>query len=550
MVGVYTDITELKEREVQLGDLVDNLAQARDQAMEATRTKSQFLANMSHELRTPLNAVIGIAEMLHEDAEDLGQDDFIEPLDRINRAGKHLLNLINEILDLSKIEAGKIELLSEDFTVATMIDEVATMAKPLADKNTNVLTVDCADDVGAMHADITRVRQVVFNLLSNACKFTDNGEVTVTVRRNAGPSGDIISFAVADTGIGISEDQMVRLFQEFGQADASTTRKFGGTGLGLTISLRLCNLMGGDIGVESEVDVGTTFTATIPVHVADILDAGDEDEAGETVEAGDAAPEQRGNQVLVIDDDATVREMMVRHLGRDGVEVVTANGGAEGLKMARELRPSVITLDVLMPNVDGWQVLHQLKADPQLAAIPVVMVTILDDKNKGYALGAADFLNKPVNRDQLRGVIARYISSAAGARVMIVEDDETTRTMLRRLLVSEGCIVAEAGNGRLALERLADGTPDLNLLDLMMPEMDGFEFLAELRRREEFAAVPVVVVTAADLTNEDLARLNGGVEHVLQKSEFDRDSLLEEVRRQVSRIVGREAAVVSTGEEE
>jgi signal transduction histidine kinase/DNA-binding response OmpR family regulator len=544
LVAIYTDITELKQREVQLGELVDNLAQARDQAMEATRTKSQFLANMSHELRTPLNAVIGIAEMLREDAEDDGLNDFVEPLDRINGAGKHLLNLINEILDLSKIEAGKIEMLSEDFEVTTMLDEVSTMVQPLAQKNDNTLTVECADDVGQMHADSTRVRQIIFNMLSNACKFTDKGTVTVTVRRETIEGVDSLSFAVADTGIGISEAQMTRLFQEFSQADASTTRKYGGTGLGLTISQRLCKLMGGDISVESEPDVGTTFTATLPVNVADIREEGEQNyDGGTPISRGTGG---RGNLVLVIDDDVTVRNLMERHISKDGVEVVTAKDGAEGLKLARELNPAVITLDVLMPGADGWQVLRELKADSALAEIPVVMCTILDDKNKGYALGAADYMNKPVSRDNLRDVLSRYLSSAAGARVLVVEDDETTRTMLRRLLVGEGCLVSEAANGRLALDRLEDGRPSLILLDLMMPEMDGFEFLTAIRGMEAYANIPVVVITAADLSEQDRARLNGGVEQILRKTAFDRDDLLEEVRREVSRILGRPSDVESS----
>jgi signal transduction histidine kinase/DNA-binding response OmpR family regulator/putative methionine-R-sulfoxide reductase with GAF domain len=532
LVAIYSDITELKQREVQLGELVDNLAQARDQAMEATRTKSQFLANMSHELRTPLNAVIGIAEMLHEDAEDDGLEEFIEPLDRINNAGKHLLNLINEILDLSKIEAGKVEMLSENFEVKSMLDEVSTMVQQLAQKNSNTLTVDCADDIGQMRADPTRVRQIVFNLLSNACKFTENGSVTVTVRKDDG----CLSFAVADTGIGITDDQMARLFQEFSQADASTTRKYGGTGLGLTISQRLCKLMGGDISVESEPDVGTTFTAILPINVPDIREDGEEIyEAIIPVSKGTAG---RGNLVLVIDDDETVRNLMERHISQDGFKVVTAKDGIEGLKLARELDPAVITLDVLMPGADGWQVLRELKADSALADIPVVMCTILDDKNKGYALGAADYLNKPVGRENLRDVLGRYLSSAAGARVLVIEDDESTRTMLRRLLVGEGCLVSEAANGRLALERLEDGRPDLILLDLMMPEMDGFEFLAEIRTMEAHANIPVVVITAADLSEQDRARLNGGVEQILRKTAFDRDDLLDQVRREVARILG------------
>ncbi len=540
IVGVYSDVTELKQRELQLGELVDSLAQARDQAMEATRTKSQFLANMSHELRTPLNAVIGIAEMLHEDAEDLGQDDFIEPLTRINRAGKHLLNLINEILDLSKIEAGRIEMLSEEFDVAGLIEEITTVSRPLAEKNGNDLKVSLADGVSSMRADPTRVRQIVFNLVSNACKFTEQGEIALRVTRLAADASgpERLRFRVSDTGIGISEDQMGRLFQEFSQADASTTRRYGGTGLGLAISLKLCEMMGGTITVDSVLGEGTTFEAIIPVSVPDIVEDGEE--ATPAGERGGGGPGTAGNRnlVLVIDDDATVRDLMCRHLAHDDIEVLTAASGEEGLALARERRPGVITLDVLMPGLDGWAVLQQLKADPDLAGIPVVMVTILDDRNRGYALGAADYLNKPINREQIRAVVARFVAQAAGARVLVVEDDEATRSMLRRLLVSEGCLVTEAGNGRHALERMAEGLPDLILLDLMMPEMDGFEFLGALRADPAHADIPVVVVTAADLTAEDHARLNGGVEHILQKSALDRDSLIAEVRRLVDGFAG------------
>ncbi|MBT3809673.1 MAG: response regulator [Rhodospirillaceae bacterium] len=537
LVTVYTDITELKERERQLGELVDSLAGARDEAMEATRTKSQFLANMSHELRTPLNAVIGIAEMLQEEAVDDGLKDFVEPLERINKAGIHLLNLINEILDLSKIEAGRVEFETGNIEVDALVGEVATMVQSLADQNSNTLMVDCADDAGAIHGDPTRVRQVVFNLLSNACKFTENGKVNLRVRRQAGDAGEMINFEVSDTGIGISEQQVERLFQEFSQADASTTRKYGGTGLGLAISQRLCRLMGGDVTVESELGKGTTFTACIPVHVAGTSSADLDDVHRDHSATTDQAP--RGNLVLVIDDDPTVRDLMRRHLEHDGAEVITADGGVEGLRLARERLPSVITLDVLMPDMDGWRVLRELKADKDLALIPVVMVTMLDDKNKGYALGVSDYLNKPVSREQLRSMVERFLVNSAGAHVLVVEDDETARTMMRRILVSEGCLVSEAVNGRRALERVSDERPDLILLDLMMPEMNGFEFLQELRANPETIDIPVIVVTAADLTEADRLRLNGGVEQVLQKSEFDREKLLDEVRRQVARVTDR-----------
>ncbi len=516
------------------------LQMAKEAAETATQTKSQFLANMSHELRTPLNAIIGLTELLHEDAEDLGQDDFIEPLDRISRAGKHLLELINDVLDLSKIEAGKIELHLEDFDVGAMVEDAATTARPLADKNNNRLVVRCADDLGEMYADLTRMRQIVLNLLSNACKFTDAGEVTIEVGRERRSDGDRLVFTVIDTGIGMTSEQIDKLFQEFTQADSSTTRKYGGTGLGLAICRRLCQLMGGEITVTSTPGEGSVFTARLPARVAEPGKRADEASREPPAAATPTAEarQEKANRVLVIDDDQTSRDLMRRHLARDGFDVITAKNGDEGVKLARELNPAVITLVVLMPERDGWSVLRELKSDPALASIPVVMLTILDEAKKGYALGASDFMTKPIERERLREVLAKYRSEEDGQRVLIIEDDEATRQLLHRALVGEGWQVTEARNGREALERLEEAPPGLILLDLMMPEMDGFEFLAALRARPEFSGLPVVVVTAADLSEEDHRRLSGGVERILHKAAYSRDALLEELRGLVAQYTG------------
>ncbi len=535
VVGVYTDITELKERESQLGELVDRLAEARDAAMNATRTKSQFLANMSHELRTPLNAVIGIAEMLQEDAEEDDLDAFIEPLQRINRAGKHLLGLINDVLDLSKIEAGKIDLVADAIDVPAMVGDIVTMAQPLAAKNENALEKELGDGVGSIRGDAMRVRQIVFNLLSNACKFTEKGKVSLAVSLAEHDGRTAVAFAVRDTGIGISEEQLSRLFQEFSQADATTTRKFGGTGLGLVISRRLAQLMGGDILVESVAGEGSTFTAFIPVE-PEIRH--DEDNAPPT-DRTPAPPIARRNEAvaLVIDDEAEARDLICRMIEREGVRVVTASDGEEGLRLARELRPTVITLDILMPGKDGWSVLSALKADAELAAIPVILVSILEESRRGYALGATGFLTKPVDRDALHSTLGRFVGTAVGARVLVVEDDDVTRTMLRRLLIGEGCLVAESENGKVALERVSEFRPDLVLLDLMMPEMDGFEFIEAFRGRPDGADVPVIVVTAADLSEAEAARLSGKVDDVIRKSGRGLDEVADELRRHVARVV-------------
>jgi signal transduction histidine kinase/CheY-like chemotaxis protein len=540
VVGVYMDITALKQREKELADLVDRLADARDQAMQATVAKSRFLANMSHELRTPLNAVIGITEMLVEDAEDAGQDGFIEPLNRISRAGKHLLELINEVLDLSKIEAGKLELHDEDVDLEILIRDLVAASQPLAAKNGNRLVVEGAANIGSIHADSMRLRQILLNLLSNACKFTDKGSVTLIVNRAA----DTLTFAVADTGIGMTPEQMGRLFQEFTQADSSTTRKYGGTGLGLAITDRLCAMMGGSIAVDSKPGAGTTFTVQLPVrrHDADTVP----DMAPAAMGLVKTAASGRTNRVLVIDDDPTVRDLMRRYLSREGFDVVTAQDGAEGMALARELEPSVITLDIMMPGTDGWAVLQLLKADPKVANIPVIMISILDEQQKGIALGASGYLSKPIDRNQLAALLMHFKSRAAGSRVLVIEDDDVTRTMMGRMLRGEGWEVAEAANGREGLERVAAARPDLILLDLMMPEMDGFEFLSRLRRDADHGHIPVIIVTAADLTEDDRARLNGGVSYILEKSAFEQDELLGQIRR----LVANHASALKTGTED
>jgi signal transduction histidine kinase/CheY-like chemotaxis protein/HAMP domain-containing protein len=541
-VGVFTDITELKAREAQLGELVDRLADARDQATQATLAKSRFLANMSHELRTPLNAIIGLTEMLSEDAADQALEEFREPLDRILRAGRHLLALINDVLDLAKIEAGRIDLHEEEIDLAGLVADVVGAARPLAGRNDNRLVVESAPELGTMRADLTRLRQIILNLLSNACKFTEGGTVTLAVEREPAADGGWVRFRVADTGIGMTEEQLGRLFQEFTQADSSTTRKYGGTGLGLAISQRLAALMGGAITVESEPGIGTSFTARLPA--GGTAPAIPSPTAMPAVLSAAPVPAHGGaDRVLVVDDDATVRDLMRRFLSREGFDVVTAESGAEGLAVARTLRPSVITLDVLMPGMDGWSMLETMKSDPQLAGIPVIMVTILDEKQKGIALGASGYLNKPIDRDQLAALLARFRSGAAARRVLVVEDDAATRTMMRRLLVGEGWEVAEAGDGREALARMGRERPDLILLDLMMPEMDGFEFLAACRKVPDYGGIPVIIVTAADLTEHDHRRLNGGVEHILQKAAFEQHELLAQIRQ----LVGRYATAAAPG---
>jgi signal transduction histidine kinase/CheY-like chemotaxis protein len=502
------------------------------EAEVASRHKSEFLANMSHELRTPLNAIIGYSEMLQEEAEDQDAEAFVPDLKKIHGAGKHLLELINAVLDLSKIEAGKMELYLETFSVPDMVRDITAVIRPLAEKNGNRVDIRCDDGVGTMRADLTKVRQALFNLLSNACKFTERGTVTLAVEREPDDGRDWLRFVVTDTGIGMTPEQMGRLFQEFTQADATTGRKYGGTGLGLALSRRLCRMMGGEITLESEPGRGSAFTVRLPAIVSEPRTEPPPAASAPTAAGATAT-------VLVIDDDPDVGDLMQRFLARDGFRVIAATTGEDGLRLARETRPDAITLDVLMPGMDGWAVLAALKGDAATSDIPVVMLTMIDDRNLGYALGAADYLTKPIDRARLLAVLSK---NAKDRPVLVVDDDPDVRTLLRRMLEREGYRVTEAEHGRAALARLAHDLPGVILLDLMMPEMDGFEFLGELRRHETAHAVPVVVVTAKELTEEDKRRLNGSVERILQKGSMTRDALLAEVRRLVSGSVARREA--------
>jgi len=531
LVLAMEDVTERRRAE-------EEVAKAKETAETANRTKSLFLANMSHELRTPLNAILGYSEMLQEEAADQGVQEFLPDLQKIHVAGKHLLSLINDILDLSKIEAGKMELYLETFSVPGLIEDVVETIGPLVQANGNTLHVQCSSDFGTMHADMTKMRQSLFNLLSNAAKFTKEGAISLEVSRQAMENREWIWFRVSDTGIGMTPEQLVKLFQTFTQADTSTTRRFGGSGLGLALTRRFCRLMGGDVTVQSVPGEGSIFTIKVPATI-------DEAQPEEEVEgqtpigtptnaAGDAhesdALPTPGTCVLVIDDDPTQRDLMRRFLTREGFPAQTASSGEEGLRLAHQLRPIAITLDVMMPGIDGWSVLSALKADAQLRDIPVIMLTMMDDKQRGHALGATNYITKPIDRKCLTQILKKYSCAHPPCPVLLVEDDAITRAMMRSMLEKDGWAVSEAENGRDALERVAQNRPTLILLDLMMPAMDGFEFAAELRRREEWRSIPIVVLTAKDLSSEELLRLNGNVHAILDKGRCSRDELMYQVR--------------------
>ena len=527
IVSTFTDITELKEHEKELDGLVKELGVARDSAVDANSAKSQFLANMSHELRTPLNAIIGYAELLIDDAEDDENEDYIPDLEKIQNAGKHLLGLINDILDLSKIEVGKIELYIEEISVADMLQDVSNTIKPLVDKNNNTLVIEIGEGVETIHSDLTKIRQNMFNLLSNAAKFTENGTLTVKTSIEQSNAGDLIVFDITDEGIGMTPEQLEKIFDPFTQADSSTSKKFGGTGLGLTITREFSRMLGGDIIAVSTPDVGTTFTMKVSVDGTSIVEQPEADEPrnANAVEVSEDSP-----LVLIIDDDANVRELLHRNLNVARYRTVVATHGKEGLQKAKELLPDAITLDVIMPHADGWSVLSQLKSDKATANIPVVMVTIAEDRSLGFSLGAAEYLSKPVDRKKLVKVLDKFLLNKAGASVLLLEDDEPTRTVMRKYLENEGASVIEATNGREGIEALELSTPSMILLDLMMPEMDGFGFVEEYRKRPEWHSVPIVVVTAKTLTADEKRKLEGWVDALYNKLESSVDDVLRDIQ--------------------
>ena len=544
LVDRFNDmLSQIEKHERQLKDVNEQLALSEQRALEATRSKSEFLANMSHELRTPLTAIIGFSEMLLDEAKEDGDEQRADDLNRIYGPANHLLGLINEILDLAKIEANKMTLNLEDFPVHAVIEDVSDTLTPLAEARGNKLTINCPKSVGQLHADQMKVRQSLFNIMGNANKFTENGEVTLDVTPIRKGKREFVQFAITDTGIGMTQDQLARLFNAFSQADSSTSRKYGGTGLGLVITKHFCEMMGGAIKVTSEPGKGSTFTIRLPRSAHDEPD--EDGDTGEVMEESSVIINNSSLQaqsVLVIDDDPNVHRMIEKALSSENFNFHFASRGEEGLKIAKEQRPSVITLDVMMPGLDGWAILAKLKEDPDTRNIPVVMLSIVANQELGFALGASEYLTKPVAIDSLRDCITRYASRNPEGPILILEDDPEIRELTRRLLANENYSSTSADNGVHGIEQLRAIKPCMILLDLMMPVMDGFEFLAELSKNDEWRDIPVVVLTAKELTREDYQKLVGRTEKVFAKDANVQEILLAEIRRVLSRSSGDPAA--------
>ncbi len=514
------DITEQKKAENTLRLAKDSAEQAKTIAEKINQAKSTFLANMSHELRTPLNAIIGYSEMLMEDAEDLEQDGFIPDLHKIHVAGEHLLGLISDVLDITKIEAGKMDVFFETFDLTEVIKEIVNDIQPLVENKKNILKVLLPEKLGEMHTDVTKLRQILLNLLSNSAKFTERGTIHLEIERYTKENVNWVVFCIIDDGIGITDEQQEKLFQPFTQADSSTTRRFGGTGLGLAITKQFVEMLGGNITVDSEFGIGSIFTLNIPLQ-ANVLPIPDKVEPpNKSLLKGDGI-------ILVIDDEVAVRDLLKKELSQLGYAVATASNGEEGLRLAKKLRPDTILLDINMPGINGWQVLSLLKRNSLLSDIPVIIVSLEADKQIGHAMGVTDYITKPIQQAKLAKVLEKYkIQNDTIGLIMVVDDNDIVRDTTAIILEHKGWRVFKAENGKIALEHLDHKKPALILLDLDMPVMNGFEFLDNLRQNEVWNSIPVVVLTAKALTAKEYSLLNARVENIFKKEACSNEELI------------------------
>ncbi|MFV2054921.1 MAG: response regulator [Thiohalomonadales bacterium] len=508
------------------------------EAEAANKAKSQFLANMSHELRTPLNAIIGYSEMLKEEATLGHQNAYLADLGKIHLAGKTLLALINDVLDLSKVEAGKMQLYLEDVKVKQLVDEVIDTVTPMIEMNNNSLAILCPDGIGSMQTDVAKTKQSLLNLLSNAAKFTRNGSIKLIVSHRNDEEGKKILFSVTDNGIGLTRIQLGLLFTAFSQVDSSTTREYSGTGLGLTISRSFCRLMGGDVVAQSELGQGSTFTIQIPVAVSDFLQQKKINSTPPLVNQRDATrfsrfeSERRHKKsvILVIDEDEMGCEIALRYLHNEGYDIECESDGANASRHILELKPDVILLDVMTPSASGWDILNYVKTHPLLVHIPVVMMTLVDEKMSAFRLGATAYLVKPVEKNDLINTINRCLRKIGLDTILVVDEDSDARKLVRLVLENEGIDVVEAENGYLGLMRVAERVPALILLELSMPGMTGQEFLVELDKQDFGKVIPVLALTGASIDDIETRRLMRRVDGIIQKGAYSIDRILSEVR--------------------
>ncbi|MEJ2556113.1 MAG: response regulator [Anaerolineae bacterium] len=506
------------------------LRQAKEAAEASNRAKSAFLANMSHELRTPLNAVIGFTRLVKRRSQDILPQKQIDNLDKVLLSADHLLELINAVLDLSKIEAGRIDIQPVTFDVVDLVHTCLATVGPMVESDQVHLVKEIEPGLSQLFTDQDKVRQILINMLSNAVKFTEAGTITITARRR----DETLTLAVADTGIGIPEEALGRIFEAFQQLDGSTTRRYPGTGLGLSISRHLARLLGGDVTVESAVGVGSTFTFTLPIHYGGVPPAVTVPSHSEVPSAVTTTQPEDAPVVLAIDDDPNVVYLLQENLAEEGYRVVGATSGEEGLRQAQALKPFAIILDILMFPKDGWQVLHELKADVTTRDIPVVVLSIVDNKELGYRLGASDYLVKPFDRETILGALARIAPRRPDlrqARLLVVDDDPHVVDLVRQLLEDEAYQIRSAADGQAALEAISHQAPDIILLDLLMPRLDGLGVIERLRQSPQHRDIPIIVLTAKILADDEIAQLQKSVSKVIQKRGLERNTLLHELRR-------------------
>jgi signal transduction histidine kinase/CheY-like chemotaxis protein len=514
VLGVYTDITDIKQRESEL-------AEAKELAENATQAKSTFLASMSHELRTPMNAIIGFTRLVMRRSKEQLATKQYDNLQKILVSANHLLALINDILDLSKIESGKLELHIGSFPLEPLVEQCLRMVEPLVDADQLNLEKSIEADLPRLVNDQDKLKQILMNLVSNAVKFTERGAVTVAARRD----GKDVQIDVSDTGIGLPDEALGVIFEEFRQANSSTTREYGGTGLGLSISRHLARLMGGDITVASKVGEGSIFTLRVPLQYQE---AEEPDHSAASTGNDHKQPEGDGRPIVVtIDDDPNVRYLLAEDLAEAGYQAVGVGSGTDGLAMVRKTRPFAITLDIIMPNKNGWEVLRELKHDPETRDIPVILLSILDDRRKGFRLGAFDYLIKPVDRDAIVSALGR--ASAGRNRILVVDDDPDVVDMVRQILGDGDYDIRAAANGQLALQAIAVDPPDVVLLDLMMPELDGFGVIEHMNADAKLHDIPILVMTAKSLDLAERKLLDERVMKVIEKQGLDHDALVRDL---------------------